>query len=525
MVCALRIAGLVCARELLARILGRAICDIVVQLIERLTCVGKVLRFATTFLSQRLTRVLDRLIHRLSITLRARLARAIECGRRLRRLLAHGLGRLVEPLAYLLAGRAAVLVGGMERREILIEPRHRVDEVSSAVLPTGVLAVVRRLIATLGALLGPAVLLLRQLEGIALRLLSLRLKPSRFVAPRGILRSLAPTIERVLGLVPLLAQLFRRVRRRLSGHARRRLAELVAAVAGAPVVLAARRWAAGRSLDRLGGASERLRALLLGRLARALELVLEAIDLRVEAPLGIFRHRATQRLRLLRDLIRAARLFFFAHRLAHRLTDRRPRHRERQHQRGADRERTEPLWRAQERARNLGLRLERIQHARRLPHLQALERRRILDARELHCARKTIFAIDEPIENPRRIELAQPATSQLNDRAHAADTDRHQHRGHRRDVRDVARDDERKTHRARDRRAGENAVEHDPAMDARANAPERARDHGREERRRRLGLLLLARLRARIALFGLLAHALLPLQTIDPRNGSRLRAE
>ena len=403
------------ARELLPRALCRALRHVVMQLIECLPCIGQVLRLASAFLPQRLTRLFDRLIHRLPIATSSRTARPIERIGRLRRLRTNRRRRVIEPAPHVFTRHAVGFVGRMQPREILIEPLHRKGEVLTAITTTRVLGRVGGLFAPLRPLLRPAVLLLRELERIALCLLRLCLKLRRLRGTGRILDRLAPALERVLRLFPRFAQFFGCVGGRLTAHARRRLTDRVVGLRVAGFVFALERSSHG-ALDRFCRATERFRAALLRRLSRALELVLETVDLRIESSLGIVGHRAPECLGLFGDLISAPRLVFFAHRLANGRADRRPRHGERNDERCAHGQHTEPLRRAQERPRDLGLRDQPVEHARGLTHLQALQRRGLLLARELHGAREAILAVDEAIEDARRIELAQPAATHLDDR-------------------------------------------------------------------------------------------------------------
>ncbi len=427
---------------------------------------------------------------------------------------------MLEGLADLCVGHALALIGAVHRRERAIEAVDRLRELlrglfcrSRRGVGLGALALfalfgltaltalatrlrlglfgrrLRRLALT--TRLGPAALLLghrERLELLALRL-GLSLRDLACVGVR-LRRRFAPRLARLLRLLPLLAQLFARERRRRAidgahlGDLGGRGLALRTVARRALLALTRGRRDAERTLEPARCVFDRLRAGVRGRSARALELVLEAVDLGVDAPLRIFFERATQGLRLVGDLFRGARLGLFAEALGHRARQLRPRVCERHGRAQCEHTRGHPTRRARDRARRVGDRRDGREELGRFLHLQAVERldarrRRVLRGRELHRAREAILGAEHAIEHARRAHRIEASTAVLHRAEHEP---RHGTERGGRPERDLVQV-EAEAHGRRGEEAEPEPRHHrvrdEPAVDATRDARDRERDGGR----------------------------------------------
>ena len=454
---------------------------------------------ASPFGTQRLARPLERAVHRITV------GRITRIGRRAHR--AAGLGRLAarrrrcvveRPRDFFPWKRLVVLA--LERSERTIEPLDRVGELFGTALSTlgaalfggalfGALGV--HLLATLFARLGPAALLIGQLEGLHLGGRSLGLQARHFLAAAlGIGRGLAPFLERLARLVPRLAQSLRGIgrcfaRHRLGARDLRALFALRFAFTARGGLAGAGRREAGGALDRLGRAVERGSAGARRTIAGPFELVLEAVDLRVHPSIGGARQRAADGRGLFGDLLGAARLLRLTTKIAERLEDRGPGEREGNGDAGGGRSGPEVAGRTKERARDDRLLGESGQKDVGLLHLQALERGGLGLRAELHRAREAILSVGESVEDAGRAHPIEAATTKIPDRHAQTDHAAHGESRPKLLVHGVEDQDPRHHDDERDEERGEERIEEQPTVHVAPHPIDLGEDGGRGEQLRR----------------------------------------
>jgi hypothetical protein len=327
-------------RELFTRRLARLLRDLIVQLLQAMTCIGELLCLAPGLVPQGLTCLLDGPIHRLGITRTTRrlglrkVLRSLRCMR-----LQDRLG-LRERLADFAARDTLTRIRSVHGLEGPVHARERIRELLCGLLRTP--RIIRgcalcSLCRGLGLLLTrrlftrcfcPRALLLGHRQRFELGCLRLRLK-LRVLHGIGIrLRSrLLPRFTRSLRFFPGITKAIGRKRRRLAidGLHRRNLRTRSLTRCGIAFIRSCLRCCnAKRALQTRGGFFKGLCTCMRRRCTRSIELMLKPVDLGIDALLGVLLQRATKRLGLVRNLFRTARLGLFAQRVLGHARERGP---------------------------------------------------------------------------------------------------------------------------------------------------------------------------------------------------------